>query len=293
MSAHPTSEQYRISHGDYEAVIMQRGATLRSLRLAGRELLWTFEADQEPRDYQGVQLAPWPNRIADGSYIFDGQTHQLPINEPDRNTALHGLAFDKLWELVDHDESSVTLQVVIEPEPGWPFTLAVQIRHGLSAEGLTVDVTAANQGSDGLPFGYGVHPYFAFPLDELTLGLPFATELKVDPDRLLPIELIDVPGEHNYQAPRPLGEVVFDTAFTDPLTPRWEVTLTSSSHTVFVWGDSTTPWVQVFTTPDRDAIAVEPMTCGPDAFNQGPTHEGRIVLAPGESTTCRWGVRAV
>lgn len=288
----PTGEQYEIRHGRYSAVITEVGATLRSLRLDDRELLWTFEADEEPSNYQGAQLAPWPNRVADGRYEFDGQRHQLPINEPDRSTALHGLAFGKNWELIEHGEKSVTQRVLIADEEGWPFRVLVEIRHGLGDDGLLVDVTAANVGERPLPYGYGVHPYFAFPLDQLTLEIPFRRELIVDPERLLPVELAEVPPEHDFSTARPLGDVTFDTAFTSPPLPHWEVALTGPEHSVHVWGDATTPWLQVFTHPDGHTIAVEPMTCGPDAFNPGPTRSERIVLAPGESTACRWGIRA-
>lgn len=291
MNQQPTGHQYEISHGRYTAVLTEVGANLRSLSLDGRELLWTFEAHEAPLDYQGAQLAPWPNRIADGRYDFDGQEHQVPINEPERHTALHGLVHDKSFELVEHTSSSVTQRVLLTEEDGWPFRLLVEIRHGLGDDGLLVDVTAANVGDRPLPYGYGVHPYFAFPLDQLTLELPFNRELLVDPDRLLPLEIAPVTAEHDFTSARPLGDAVFDTAFTAPRVPHWEVGLVGPEHTVRVWGDASTPWVQVFTHPDRHTIAVEPMTCGPDAFNPGPTRGERIVLTPGESTACRWGVR--
>lgn len=292
MSQQPTGQQYEISHGRFTAVLTEVGATLRSFRLDGTELLWTFDEDEAPLNYQGAQLAPWPNRIADGSYEFDGDQHQLPINEPERQTALHGLIYDKPFELIEHTGSSVTQRVLLTEEEGWPFRLLLEIRHGLSDDGLLVDVTAANAGSRPLPYGYGVHPYFAFPLDQLSLELPFTRELLVDPERLLPLELAPVTAEHDFTTARALGDAVFDTAFTAPRVPHWEVSLVGAGHSVHVWGDASTPWVQVFTHPERHTIAVEPMTCGPDAFNPGPTRSERIVLAPGESTACRWGVRA-
>lgn len=292
MDEQPTGQQYEINHGPYRAVITELGATLRSLSFDGRELLWTFGPGEEPLDYQGAQLAPWPNRIRDGRYEFEGQENQLPINEPDRNTALHGLVYSKAWELISHDSSSVTQRLTLLPEPGWPFTLLLEIRHGLGDEGLLVDVSAANLGDAALPYGYGVHPYYAFDLDDLVLELPFTQELLVDPERLLPLELTEVTAEHDFVTPRKLGGAEFDTAFTSPRVPRWETGLIGREHSVYVWGDATTPWVQIFTHPERHTIAVEPMTCGPDAFNPGPTRPGRIVLAPGNSTACRWGVRA-
>nr|WP_231980751.1 hypothetical protein [Tessaracoccus coleopterorum] len=62
-------------------------------------------------------------------------------------------------------------------------------------------------------------------------------------------------------------------------------------HRVVFWADATQPWAQVYTNPTRDAMAIEPMTCGPDAFNEGPTHDSLTVLQPGETTTSVWGIR--
>lgn len=294
MTLLPTGRQYEIRHGRYAVAVTEVGATLRSIRIDGREVLQTFQPDGVPLHSQGKQLLPWPNRIADGAYTFAGTRQQLPVNEIDRNTALHGLNDGRAFELVSHTADSVTQRHTFYPERGWPGTLTATITHSVSDDGLRVEVSAVNDGTAPLPYGYGVHPYFAFDdLAEVTLGLPFDEELTVDPVRLLPIRIDAVSVDHDFRTPRRLGDVAFDTAFSSPSTPDWEIDLADGSHGVRVWGDSSTPWVQVFTTPERDAIAVEPMTCGPDAFNEGPTHDGMITLAPGAATTAAWGVRAL
>lgn len=292
MSTLPTGQQHTIQYGPYTATVTEVGATLRSLTFHGRELLWTFAEDEEPYKYQGAQLAPWPSRIRDGRYTFDGESHVLPINEPERNVALHGLIDQLPFECVEHVEDSLTQRVLVSPQEGWPFHLQLVIAHQLSDTGLTVHVAVANLGETPAPYGYGVHPYFDFDLDELTLEIPFTQELITDPDRLLPIELGPVQPEHDFSTARPLGEVVFDTSFTSPKMPEWQAVLSDPQGTVEVWGDATTPWLQVYTEPSRASIAIEPMTCGPDAFNPGPTHGDRIVIEPGDATECRWGVRA-
>lgn len=292
MSTKPTGEQYRISHGRNTAVVTEVGASLRSLCVDGREWLWTFGADEVPVGSQGEQLLPWPNRIRDGRYTFNGVTHQLPISEVPRHVALHGLNHGFVWRLVSHTAEEVVQRHTFHPEAGWPGTLTATLSHRLSADGLRVTVHATNDGASDLPYGYGVHPYFVFDaLDEVSLGLPFASELRVDEDRLLPIELAPTTRGKDFRTPRQLGGTVFDTAFTAPAQPDWTVRLIGAEHTVEVWGGAALPWVQVYTRPERDAIAVEPMTCGPDAFNEGPTHDGLIVLSPGESHTAVWGVR--
>ena len=73
---------------------------------------------------------------------------------------------------------------------------------------------------------------------------------------------------------------------------RWRVSVELGERYAELWGDETMRWMQIFTGgPNRDwSIAVEPMTCGPDAFNPGPTHGDMKVLAPGETFVGQWGI---
>lgn len=290
MNTLPTGQQYRIESGPYVAVVTEVGAMLRSLTRDGVEVLWTFAEDEAPRMSMARQLVPWPNRIRDGRYTFDGVEHQLPITEPARNTALHGLGEGVAWRLVSHGPDEVALATTIYPQTGWNAVLEVEIRHAIDDGGLTVTATARNVGATRAPYGYGVHPYLAADLTTAELVLPFEQELQVDAVRLLPIALTGVTAEHDFREGRVVGETEFDTALTGA-GGAWEVQLTTDRRTVALWADETLPWFQIFTPPTRDALAVEPMTCGPDAFNEGPTHDGVIVLEPGEETSSRWGIR--
>lgn len=292
MSLHPTGDQYEIGMDGFRVVVTEVGATLRSVRVNGRELLWTFAEDEIPTNSQGLQLLPWPNRVADGAYTFNGVDEQLDITEVERNTALHGLNAGRAWELVSHDATSVVQRHTFYPENGWSGILTATISHRVTPEGLRVEVEVVNDGSSPLPYGYGVHPYFEFgDLTDVELLLPFETELRVDPERLLPRSLEDVSDGFDFREARPLRDAEFDTAFRTAGS-GWFVDLRGPHHGLQVWADATLPWVQVYTTrPGRHAVAVEPMTCGPDAYNSGPTHADLITLAPGESSTHVWGIR--
>lgn len=290
---HPTGEQYSISNGRYSATITEVGATLRSLMVDGREWLWAFGENDVPSASQGRQLLPWPNRIRDGRYTFNGTEYQLPISEVPRNNATHGLDRSVAWELVHHSDKKIAQRHTFYPRPGWPGTLTVTLHHNMTDDGLMVIAQVDNNGDSDAPYGYGMHPYFVFDdVNEVTLELPFASVLRVDEDRLLPQEIVPVSGQFDFRAGGKVGDTVLDTAFTNPTQERWTTRLHGSDHTVEMWGDKTVPWVQVYTRPERDALAVEPMTCGPDAFNEGPTHADLVVLAPGEMHVATWGVRA-
>ena len=298
MSIAPTGEQYEIASGGHRAVVTEVGATLRSYTKDGVDVVRGFAEHESPRGGQGQNLLPWPNRIRDGKYTFAGKTQQLPLSEPARHNASNGLVRYLLWTLADRTPDSVTNRVRVFPQPGWPGWLEATVTHAVSAGGLTVTVSATNIGDRDVPFGYAAHPYLSVgeaQVDDVAVTVPASSYLEVD-DRLLPVKISPVEGtEADLRGGAPLGTTVLDTAFTDLIRDedgRWRVKLALGERQAELWGDTTMTWIQVFTGEHRRdiALAVEPMTCGPDAFNEGPTHDGMMVLAPGKSYTGRWGI---
>lgn len=304
-----SGRQLRIASGGYEAVIASIGATLRLLRHDGRDLVVPFDADEVRPGYRGVTLAPWPNRIVDGRYSFAGVEHQLPLTEPERGHALHGLL---AWvEFADRvvEPDRIVLAAVIEPSLGYPFRVEVETEYRLSADGLEQTVTARNLGSDAAPWGTGPHPYLVAGdggVDDWTLTLPASEVLTVTADRLSPVAVHAVTEhpEWDFRSARRIGDVFIDHAFTELERTDGvaEVRLIAGAGTdagtgVAMTWDERCPWVQVHTAdnPGQDAIhriglAVEPMTCPPDAFNSGVD---LVTLAPGAEHAASWRIRAL
>lgn len=294
----PTGVQYDISAGGYRAVITELGATLRSLSSNGADLICGFGAAETISSGRGQQLIPWPNRIRDGRYRIDDVDYQLALSEPDRHNAMHGLVRWTGWRLVSHEPSSVTLQQTVFPQKGWPTVLESMISYRLSSEGLQVDVQARNLGDHRVPFGYGAHPFLTAgesSVDELSLTLPADRYLQVD-ERMLPTELVEVDERYDFRQEKPVAGLDLDTAYSDLHRDdqgRWRVSIACGSRRTSLWADERHRWAQVFTGGgDRTTgLAVEPMTCGPDAFNPGPTTEGVLTLEPGQSYQGRWGIQ--
>jgi aldose 1-epimerase len=282
VTAPRSGRQLRIVAGDYEADIASIGASLRTLRFRGRDLVVPFEADEVRPGYRGAVLAPWPNRVVDGRYSFAGEEHQLPLTEPERGHALHGLVCWLDFAVREIADDSVVLAAVIVPQAGYPFHVEVQVEYRLDAHGLHQRVTGRNVGAEAAPWGTGPHPYLSADderVDQTELELPASEVLTVTADRLSPIavESVDAHPEWDFRAPRPIGDTFIDHAFT-----------------ALTW-DAACPWVQVHTadTPDaatsRRGLAVEPMTCPPDVFNSGTD---LIVLEPGAEHAAGWTIRA-
>ncbi|KZE41247.1 aldose 1-epimerase family protein [Microbacterium sp. T32] len=298
------------AHG-YEAAIASVGASLRSLTHEGRDLVVPFAADEVRPYFRGATLAPWPNRVVDGAYVFGGEEYQLALTEPNRGHALHGLLGWADWSVVDGDEESVTLTAVVPAQAGYPWWVEVTTTYRLGPDGLAQTVRATNRSEDPAPWGTGPHPYLvAGPgaLDTWTFELPADTVLEVTPDRLAPVGLASVAVDaerFDFRAPRVIGAVEIDHAYTDLIRDadgRATVTLTDPSGTgVALSWDAGCGWVQIHTAdrpegPDHPAnragLAVEPMTCAPDAFNDQAYDfaTGLVVLAPGESHEVGWTI---
>jgi len=305
--------QHALRAGDYEAIIASVGASLRSLTFDGRDLVVPFDADEVRPSHRGATLAPWPNRLVDGRYTFAGTERQVALNEPARQNALHGLATWLDFHVIDKGPSHVTLAATIEPQTGYPWRVTIETEFSLTADGLTQSVRATNESADAAPWGTAPHPYLvagAGHVDDWTLALLAEQVLAVTPDRLIPTELrsvdADDPERFDFRVARQIGAVELDHAYTT-LTRGADglavvrVTDAAGSGVEMSW-DAACPWVQIHTSDKgvgvpghRAGLAVEPMTCAPDAFNAASYDydAGLIVIDADASTEASWRISAI
>ena len=151
----PSGDQFEIAGGGYRAVVTECGATLRLLDYAGRPVVHGFAEDEMSGAARGQLLVPWPNRIRDGAYTFDGRDLQLGLTEPSRHNASHGLVRWAAWTPEEHAASSVSLSYRLMAQSGYPWTLDLHVLYDLSADGLTVTQTATNLGDRPAPYASG------------------------------------------------------------------------------------------------------------------------------------------
>lgn len=295
----PSGAQWTISAGAHRATVVEVGGGLREYTVGGVPMVDPYpETSVCPRS-AGQLLAPWPNRLGGGRYSFDGVAYQLPITEVTRGNASHGLARWVAWQRVEQTPESIELACVLPPQPGYPFALGLTTRWSVGPAGLRADHTAVNLGAGPAPFGFGAHPYLRVgdsQLDDLVLHLPASERLTVD-QRLLPTGREPVAGTpHDFVEPARIGTVEVDTTFTGlerdaDGVARIRLTAASGSG-VELWQGATFGWVQVYSGigPSgslRHTLAVEPMTCPPDAFNSGVS---LVTLQPGDRWTGSWGI---
>ncbi len=296
----PSGRQLHLANGDQQAVVTEVGATLRSYTVGDEPILDGFAEDEICSVARGQLLIPWPNRLGDGRYSFGGTDHQVPLDEPELSNALHGLVRWDSWAAEPHSASRLTMRHRLHPRPGYPFCLELTADYQLERTGLTVSLAAINIGDAPAPFGAGSHPYLRVGtpfIDTCTLRIPASTALLTN-SRFLPVGRAPVAGtDRDFREPRLIGDIRIDASYTglarDP-DGLARVTLQApDGRRLTLWTDESFRWLQLFGGDPlprgerRRGLAVEPMTCPPDAFRSG---EDLIVLEPGETTGARWGI---
>ena len=299
-----SGHQLTIRSGAHEATITDVGAKVRRYAVDGRDVFTPFDADQVAPAGHGAVLAPWPNRLRDGRYTFEGRDLQVELSEPPTSTALHGLVMWQRWSVVAVDDAdhaagaAVTLELRLPASGGYPFDLRLTVTYRLSADGLRVTAAAENLGSTAAPYGIGFHPWLSpgdGALDDCTFRLDASTRVLVD-DRLLPVGTEPASGDYDLREPRSVRGLDLDDAYLDIVRDAdglsWALLTGADGRTAAVWMDESMDCWQVCTgdhiQPEhqRTGLAAEPMSCIADAFRTG---DRLVVLQPGDRHEVTWG----
>ena len=300
----PTKDtEYLLRRGDLHLRVAPWGASVRGMWRGDKHgdcqlIISEYSGADSNIGSQGEVLMPFPSRISHGQYTFQGQTHQLAIPDDFGPHAMHGFLRSVLWETTERSETAVTFSIAIGESdfPGYPFALRVTVTYRLNERGLVCKFQATNTGTTDAPFGAGFHPY-------LMVGSPF-----IDSDLLtVPFERqmiggtrTDVAGtEHDFLTERAVGSLCADAVYTAPLRDadgiaRVRLAAPDQLRIVTVWMDKTFDYMVLYsgdTQPDvlrRRALAIEPWTCAPNAFNH--PERGLTILKPGQTLSGSWGV---
>jgi aldose 1-epimerase len=295
-----SGRQYVIEAGEHRATVVEVGAGLQRYTAGAADVTCGYGEDVLPPKGCGSTLVPWPNRIRDGRYTFEGTTQQLALTEPAAGNAIHGLGRWARWAKVRQTAEEVTLRLDVVPQTGYPFEIRVETTYAVHPElGLIVTIGARNLGRTRAPFGAGSHPYLStrgHALADSTVQLPAREVLVVD-DRQVPIGARSVAKTpYDLRRGKRLRSARFDDGFTGLVTQdgRGVAEVRTPAGGARLWFDETYRFLQLFTvdavTPNQAGIAIEPMTCAPNAFNSGA---GLIILEPGGAWTGSWGITPI
>jgi aldose 1-epimerase len=297
----PSGEQFEIRRGDQHAVVVEVGGGLRTYSVGEREVLDGYDVSAACDGARCQTLVPWPNRVQDGKWTWQGSPQQLALTEPEQHNAIHGLVRWMSWSVVAREDASVTVACRSYPQPGYPFTIEVSNAWSLADDGISVTTTIRNEGDAPAPVAAGFHPYITVggSIDGALLTLPGATRLLTG-NQQIPTGREAVAGTaYDFLEPRPLGDLQIDHTYTDLRRDadgrcRLRLAQASGGEQVTVWVDAAYPFIEVFTgdaLPDptrrRQGLGVEPMSVPPNAMVTG---ESVVTLEPGKHWQGRWGI---
>jgi aldose 1-epimerase len=283
-------------------VVTEVGASLRVLTVDGADVIDGFAIEGRCSGGRGQVLAPWPNRLADGRYSFQGEEAQAPLDEPQLSNAIHGLVRWLPWQLISSSKHAAVLGCVLHPQPGYPWRLGLQVEYRLGDDGLTVTTEATNLGEKTAPFGLGFHPYVTVgtpTVDTAALRVPGRRRLLTNQQALPTGDTAVAGSEFDFTAGRPIGSMKLDNCYADLVRDgdgraSAQLEHPDGSRRVRVWLDRAFGYLMAFTGDTvkpaerrRRSIALEPMTCPPDAFRSG---KDIILLQPRTPWRASWGI---
>ena len=308
----PSGRQVRLEAHDQFLVAVEVGGGIRTYRHNGIDILDGYSEEEVCPAGSGQLLAPWPNRLGDGRFTWNGREYQLPITEVSKSNAIHGLVRWANWTLPEPETlhspwtagtpvEHLTVSHRLHPQPGWPWALDLRVVYRLSEGGLEVRTWMTNLSEEACPVGIGWHPYiraFGGTVDDIRLTLPARAAYRSD-DRGLPIGSASVEELGlDFNDGRRIGDARLDAAFTDlqrGADGRCVVRVESEGRpAIRLWIDKQFTHLMVFTgdtigdeTRRRRGLAIEPMTAAPDMLRSG---DGRQVLEPGSTLEAAWGI---
>ena len=245
--------------------------------------------------HKSAFLFPFPNRLKNGKYSFEGKSYQFPINDSDTKNALHGFGANQDFELISLVCNKNYAEIHCQhqnpgTDPAFPFAFNFDVRIRISESGsFTLAFQIKNESQQNIPMGIGWHPYFNCfdKIDQVFMQMPDCQFVGVDEFAIPNGESYDY---DYFREKRQIGHVVLDNAFKiKRQNSRAEVVLVSNYGKLVYWqetGSGKFNFLQIFTPSHRRSIAIEPMTCNIDAFNNG---DGLIILKPGEKFSGQFG----
>ncbi len=294
-----------LTNGDMRLHVSPYGASLRGLTQRTQPLVTAYIGAKGKVGGQGDVLVPFPGRIREGRYSFGGQTLQMDKNDKDGPNAIHGFLRAVLWDIKAQTDTEITFSADVHPQdhPGYPFSLRALVTWQVTPTGLSCAFRIENTGDTPAPAGAGFHPYFTVGTELINtsvLEVPFASTLEFDAallptGRELPVN--DTP--YDFRRAHAVGDTVFNTCYLCPqrnAAGKAVIVLRSpdTQRTVSVTLGEAVGYVVLYSgdplppSHRRRALAIEPMTCGSDAFNYPAW--GLSILAPGQSLSGDWQV---
>jgi len=266
------------------SIVPEVGATVLDIWVAGASILDGYEGSEALKAGawgKSAVLFPFPNRLRDGQYTWEGHAYQFPINNIDTGNAIHGFVRAMPFRVTDSTatihSASITVAYSYDGHLSYyPFPFELELTFAMEVNRFWMQVQVRNHYEHSIPMGFGWHPYFRLSerVEELELEVPMCDKVMID-DRMIPTGALESFTE--FADGRVVGDSFVDNCFL--AGGSYQLIIRGAHRKLSVLANNDDfPYFQVFTPPHRTSIALEPMSCTIDAFNNGG---GLVRLAPG------------
>lgn len=279
-------QRIELNHGVARCLVLpDLGGSLGGWWVAGQAMLRPADAaaiaSGDPTRLSGFPLVPYSNRIADARFDWHGQSIALQPNRPDEPHALHGMGWQRPWQVTEQSEASAVLQLDHAADAFWPWSLQAEQRITLGEDRLTIDLSALNLADQPVPLAIGHHPYF--PRDDARVALAAETVWLADARNLPascaapsgPLDLSDGPAIANLEIDNCYGGV------------NWPVRVTWPDRILTIDCSENLPCAVVYANSGADALCIEPVGHFSDALNRPDAALAMPIIAPGARFSAR------
>jgi len=281
-----TLEITNVKHHSFAKIHLDQGASLQELKIGSHILIKQLSPLEYKNTFASSILFPFANRINDGIYLFNEETYKFPINEVENNNALHGLVFNKTFKVINEicteDYASVKLKYQEDQKSaGFPYTYNIELEYTLNDSNLDLSVTVTNTDTKEFPFTLGWHPYFLS--DDLSKSFLSFKSLKkmVLNDCMITTEVNDNPDPPKIKLKNKTLDDCWELNETSVYftTPKYNLSINSNEKQCFL---------QAYTPPLKNVIAIEPTTGVSDSFNN---KIGLKTLKPTDTYNIIWSLK--
>lgn len=283
--------RYTLHHpesGDGFSIVPERGANVLEILFKGSNVLDGYQSPEEleaGKWGKSALLFPFPNRLRDGHYSWLGHDYSFPLNNAATGNAIHGFVRDERFEVVRIELTTESAELTCRLDyrgqhASYPFPFMLDVTFTMTNRNeFTAAFFLKNRHQAAIPVGLGWHPYFRLTekADDHVMQIPACARIDID-DRMIPT------GSRTpysaFAVENTVGDTFLDNCFAAPEAHSlYHLTLRGGGQQLTVSAsNSQFPYFQVFTPPARESIALEPMTCNVNAFQNG---DGLVTVPAG------------
>jgi len=279
--------ELRNSDMDFRAKIyLNQGGSLQELTLNNIQIIKEFESVSSEKKYASSILFPFTGRIENGNYTFNNSIYQLEINNPETKSAIHGLVYNKVFEILSHKTTDESLTISLkhnqtDREIGFPFKYSIIITYTFFKNGIELTAHIKNDDDGPFPYGLGWHPYFfSKNLYESTLSINSSKKIVFNKN-MSPLKLT----ANNYNSEFQIKDKKLDDCF---LLLKNGIKLKTPNYNLNIHSSASENYIQVYTpSTEKDCIAIEPLTAAPNCLNN---NIGLQILNPDDAATVKWTI---